>query len=247
MIRGWSAVYLRELLILKRRLPKLLPAWSVTPLLYLIAFGYAVGPGAAVDGGRTYLEFLLPGLIAMSSMTQAFAISSDINIARFYWHIFDEIQASPVSNAAYVLGETAAGMTRALLSSLMILLLGLLFGVRLACWNPLFWAAVLLNSFLFAALAAGLAMHVKSHADQALLTNFIITPMAFLGGTFFPLTQMPSWAQSLLHLLPLTHAAKAIRAAAFLESANLSDYLVLAAAGACCFLFALLSVNKAKD
>lgn len=246
MIRGWSAVYLRELLILKRRLPKLLPAWSVTPLLYLIAFGYAVGPDAAVNG-RSYLEFLLPGLIAMASMTQAFAISSDINIARFYWHIFDEIQTAPVSNAAYVLGETAAGMTRALLSSLLILLLGLFFGVRLACWHPLFWAAVLLNSFIFAALAVGLAMHVKSHADQALLTNFIITPMAFLGGTFFPLTHMPGWAQALLHLLPLTHAAKAVRSAAFLEAANPVDYLALTAAGAACFLFAWFSVSKAKD
>lgn len=246
MIRGWSAVYLRELLILKRRLPKLLPAWSVTPLLYLIAFGYAVGQNTVLAGGRSYLEFLLPGLIAMNSMTNAFAISSDINIARFYWHIFDEMQAAPVSNAAYVLGETAAGMTRAVLSSLLILLLGLLFGVKLAC-GPMFWAAVLLNSFLFAALAVGLAMHVKSHADQALLANFIITPMAFLGGTFFPLSQMPGWAQSLLHLLPLTHAAKAIRSAALLEPASLADYAVLAAAGAFCFLFALFSVRKAKD
>ena len=244
MIQGWSAVYLRELLILKRRLPKLVPAWSVTPLLYLIAFGYAVGRNISM-GKHSYLEFLLPGLVAMSSMTQAFAISSEINIARFYWHIFDEIQAAPVSNFAYVLGETAAGMTRAVLSSLLILLLGLLFGVKLAC-SPLFWTALLLNSFTFAALAVGLAMHVKSHADQALLTNFIITPMAFLGGTFFPLAQMPGWAQSLLALLPLTHAAKAIRAAAFLEPAHFLDYVVLTGAGAVCFLFALLSVNQAK-
>ena len=244
MIHGWSAVYLRELLILKRRLPKLLPAWSVTPLLYLIAFGYAVGRNVSM-GEHSYLEFLLPGLVAMNSMTQAFAISSEINIARFYWHIFDEIQAAPVSNLAYVLGETAAGMTRAVLSSLLILLLGLLFSVKLAC-GPLFWIALLLNSFTFAALAVGLAMHVKSHADQTLLTNFIITPMAFLGGTFFPLDQMPDWAQSLLALLPLTHAAKAIRAAAFLEPAHLLDYLVLIGAGAACFLFAWLSVNQAK-
>jgi ABC-type multidrug transport system permease subunit len=244
MIRGWSAIYLRELLILKRRLPKLLPAWSVTPLLYLIAFGYAVGRNMPM-GKHSYLEFLLPGLVAMSSMTQAFAIASEINIARFYWHIFDEMQAAPISNFAYVLGETAAGMTRAVLSSLLILLLGLLFGVKLAC-GPLFWAALLLNSFLFAALAVGLAMHVKSHADQALLTNFIITPMAFLGGTFFPLAHMPGWAQTLLELLPLTHAAKAIRAAAFAQPANPVDYAVLIAAGAACFLFAFLSVNQAK-
>ncbi|MCJ7600889.1 MAG: ABC transporter permease [Desulfobulbaceae bacterium] len=244
MIRGWTAVYLRELFILKRRLAKMVPAWSVTPLLYMIAFGYAVGQHVSV-GKHSYLEFLLPGLVAMASMTQAFAIASEINIARFYWHIFDEFQAAPISNLAYVCGEVAAGMTRAFLASGVILVLGALFGVVLS-YNLFFWAAFLLNSFLFASLAVGCAMHVKSHADQTLLTNFIITPMAFLGGTFFPLTQMPDWGQKLLGLLPLTHAAKAIRAAAFVEPVNPLDYLLLVGVGLGCFFFAILSVNRAK-
>lgn len=244
MIRGWTAVYLRELFILRRRLAKLVPAWSVSPLLYLIAFGYAVGRHVEVED-HSYLEFLLPGLVAMASMTQAFAIAGEINIARFYWHIFDEFQAAPISNLAYVLGEVAAGMTRALLAGLVILILGACFGVILS-YNPLFWAAFLLNSFVFASLAVGCAMHVKSHADQTLLTNFIITPMAFLGGTFFPLEQLPVWGQKILSVLPLTHAAHAVRAAAFNEPAYAIDYLVLAGVGAACFIFAFLSVNRAK-
>ncbi len=244
MIRGWKAVYLREILIMKRRLKKQVPAWSVSPLLYLIAFGYAVGRHTMV-GGHSYLQFLLPGLVAMSSMTQSFAIASEINIARFYWHIFDEFQAAPISNLAYVLGEVCAGMTRALMASGVILGLGLCFGVVLSC-NPLFWAAFVLNSFVFASLAVGLAMHVKSHADQMLLNNFIITPMAFLGGTFFPLSQLPLWGQKLLGILPLTHASHAIRAAAFKEPTTPSDFIVLACFGTACFIFALLSVNQAK-
>ena len=245
MIRGWSAIYLRELIILKRRLVKLIPAWSVSPLLYLIAFGYAVGRHVNV-GGHTYLQFLLPGLAAMASMTQAFAIAQEINIARFYWHIFDEFQAAPIGNTAYVLGEVLAGMTRALMAGCVILLLGALFGVVLS-YNYRFWAAFLLNSFVFASLAVGLAMHVKSHADQALLNNFIITPMAFLGGTFFPLSKLPLWGQHILEVLPLTHASKAIRAAAFLEPSHASDYILLAVVGCVCFVFAVVSVNQAKS
>ncbi len=244
MIRGWTAVYLRELFILRRRLAKLIPSWSVSPLLYLIAFGYAVGRHVAV-GNHSYLEFLIPGLVAMASMTQAFAISSEINIARFYWYIFDEFQSAPISNLAYVLGEVLAGMTRAFLAGLVILILGACFGVVLS-YNPLFWAALLLNSFVFASLAVGCAMNVRSHADQTLLTNFIITPMAFLGGTFFPLSQLPGWGQNLLQLLPLTHAAHAVRAAAFNDPAQAVDYLVLTGVGCLCFLFAILSVNRAK-
>jgi len=245
MIRGWTAVYLRELFILKRRLAKLIPSWSVSPLLYLIAFGYAVGRHVEV-GNHSYLEFLLPGLVAMASMTQAFAIASEINIARFYWHIFDEFQAAPISNLAYVTGEVLAGMTRACLAGVVILVLGALFGVVLS-YNLLFWIAFLLNSFVFSSLAVGLAMHVKSHADQTLLTNFIITPMAFLGGTFFPLTQLPSWGQSILELLPLTHAAAAIRAAAFGEAVHMHNYLLLLCTGFACFVFAMVSVNQARS
>lgn len=245
MIRGALAVYYRELLILKCRMSRLVPSWSVSPLLYLIAFGYAMGRHVNV-GGHTYMEFLIPGLVAMNSMTQAFSISSEINITRFYWHIFEEIQASPVSDVSYVTGTVLAGMTRALLSVVVIIVLGLLFGVALtlSIW---FWLAVLFNSFVFAALAVWLAMLVRSHADQMMLTSFVITPMAFLGGTFFPLESFPNWGQTLIGLLPLTHAATSIRAAAFGQPVSFFSLGVLGVFGSLLFFISVLSVKKARD
>jgi ABC-2 type transport system permease protein len=245
MIQGIFAVYYRELLVLKHRLSRLLPSWSVAPLLYLIAFGYAMGKHITVDG-LSYMEFLLPGLVAMSSMTQAFAISSEINIARFYWHIFEEIQAAPVSDLSYAAGEVLAGMTRAVLSVLVILVLGLLFGVYLSM-NAWFWLGVLLNSFVFASLAVGLAMLVKSHADQTLLTSFVITPMAFLGGTFFPVDSFPPWAQIIINLLPITHASGTIRSAAFGNSPDPVSLGILAGIGILLFIITVWCVKKAKD
>lgn len=244
-MHGILAVYLREALILKRRLKRQLAGMAVSPLLYLIAFGYAMGDSVQF-GGHTYLEFLVPGLVAMSSMTQSFGISTDINVARFYWYIFEEFQAAPVSNFAYVTGEVLAGMTRALLSIGVILVLGLPFGVVLH-YGPLFWLAAILNSFVFASLAVALAMLVKSHADQSLLTSFVITPMAFLGGTFFPVERLPVWAQKILFLLPLTHASNAIRAVALGEMPDWRAYLVLPLTGIAFFILALGSVNHARD
>ncbi len=119
MINASLAVYRREMLILKRRFKRQIAGQAVSPLLYLITFGYAMGGELRFDG-ISYLEFLLPGLVAMSSMTQAFAIATDINVARFYWHIFDEFQAAPISNASYVAGEVMAGITRALMSIIII-------------------------------------------------------------------------------------------------------------------------------
>ena len=245
MIQGMLAVYYREMMILRRRLTRQIPSWCVSPLLYLVAFGYAMGKHVAVDG-HTYMEFLIPGLIAMTSMTQSFAISSEINIARFYWHIFEEIQAAPVSDAAYVAGEVMAGMTRGFLAVCIILIFGRVFGVAQS-YNPMFFAVVLLNSFIFASLAVGIAMLVKSHADQSLVTNFVITPMAFLGGTFFPLKSLPVWAQTVVHLLPLTHASKAIRAASFGQTPETSSLLILIIVGLLFFSLAVFFVSKAKD
>ena len=244
-MQGFLAVYLREMLILKRRLKRQLAGMAVSPLLYLVAFGYAMGESVRFEG-RSYIEFLVPGLAAMSSMTQAFGIATDINVARFYWHIFEEFQSAPIRNAAYVAGEVLAGMTRALIAICVILLLGLPFGVVLEC-GPLFWLAMLLNSFVFASLAVALAMLVKSHADQSLLNSFVITPMAFLGGTFFPLEKLPEWARTVLWALPLSHASKAVRTSAFGNAPDVSSYVVLAVLGLLFFFLALKCVNQARD
>ena len=245
MIQSISAIYFREMLLLKRRLPKQIPSWSVSPLLYLIAFGYAMGQEVVVDG-HPYMTFLIPGLVAMSSMTQSFAIATEINVARFYWHIFEEFQAAPISNIAYVSGEVLAGVTRAVLSVLVILLLGALFGVTFSL-NVYFWMAVLLNAFVFASLAVTMAMLVKSHADQSMLTSFIITPMAFLGGTFFPIDRLPLWAGKIIWFLPLSHAAKAIRSAALNQHPEWASCGILLLTGIVFFAIAASCVEKAKD
>ena len=129
---------------------------------------------------------------------------------------------------------------------LLSLFLSLFFGVDLR-YGPLLWLAVLLNSFVFASLAVALAMLVKSHADQSLLTSFVITPMAFLGGTFFPVERLPFWAQKILFVLPLSHASKAIRASAFGQMPSPMAYALLAIVGALFFGLALKCVNRARD
>lgn len=242
---AFLAVYLRELLILKHRWKRQLSGMTVSPFLYMLTFGYALG-GRLEMNGHSYLEFLLPGLVAMASMTQAFGIAVDINVSRFYFYTFEEIQSSPVSRLAYVMGEIMAGLTRAAIGIVIILALGLLFGVRLH-YGPFFWLASFLNGFAFVVLVVALAMLVKSHADQSLLTNFIITPMAFLGGTFFPLDSLPTWAQGVLQLLPLTHATQAIRADVLGQPLNIASFLVLGLSSAFFLGLALYAVGKSRD
>ncbi len=246
MLSGSWAIFLREMLILRSRGKKVLLSMAVSPTLYLVAFGLGVGRNMQV-AGHPYLEFLIPGLIAMGTMNQSFGIAGEINIARFYWKIFEEFQASPISDLAYVIGEVAAGMAKAMISVMIIIALSGLFGVHLHFLNPVFWLGIVLNTFVFASMAVMAAMLVKSHADQAMLFNFIITPMAFLGGTFFPVDKMPSWVQVLLQTLPLTHASRLIRGGAYGQPAGLLPVLILAVTGVVFFLLAHRSVCQARD
>ena len=245
-LAGSWAIFLREMLILGSRGKKVFFSMAVSPSLYLVAFGLGVGHNMHV-GGHPYLEFLIPGLVAMGTMNQSFGIAGEINIARFYWRIFEEFQASPISDLAYVIGEVMAGMAKALISAIIVILLSGLFRVQLHFLNPIFWLGILLNAFVFASMAVMAAMVVKSHADQAMLFNFIITPMAFLGGTFFPVDKMPSWVQMILQVLPLTHASHLIRSGAYGQSVKLLPIVILAVTGIVFFLLAHRSVCRARD
>lgn len=239
------AIYLREIRILKTRLPMLLGSMSVAPFLYIIAFGMALGRDINVSG-YDYMSYLLPGLVALSSMTQAFSIAGEINIARFYWNVFDEIQASPVRDSAYVAGEVLAGVTRGVMAAAVIVLFGFIFGVETRI-GPFFWLAVILNSLLFASLAVALAMVVREHSMQMMLNTFLITPMAFLGGTFFPVDRLPDWTQAILCILPITYSSKIIRSSALDNELGIFPVIVLFSMFGGLFTIATSLVKRARD
>ncbi|MBF0515175.1 MAG: ABC transporter permease [Desulfovibrionaceae bacterium] len=244
-MQGALAVYYREMALMRRRGFRLLAGMAVSPLLYFVTFGQAVGRTAQMDG-VSYAAFLLPGLVAMNSMMQAYSMASEINISRFYFRIFDEFMASPIGPAAYVLGEVMAGVTRGLAASAVIVLMGTLFGVDFQA-GPLFWLGAMLNAFFFAGLAVAMAMVVRTHQDQATLTNFVITPMAFLGGTFFPVEKLPGLAAAAVWFLPLTHASRAIRLASQGRPVPYVEWALLAGAGLLCLLLAMRLTRRVQD
>ena len=210
MLHGVRGIYLREILILRRKIIKTLMASAVSPALFLLAFGYGVGRGAQV-GGVDYLAFLLPGLLTMSSMNQAYGIATEINISRFYFKVFEEYLLAPIKRWEIILGETSYGITKGFIPVLIIGLYSLLTGVTLT-FGPLFLLALLLHLAIFALLGFIAAMIVKSHSDQATINAFLITPMMFLSGTFFPVEQMPLAIRAVASVFPLTYSTQLIRA-----------------------------------
>lgn len=244
-MRQVAAVVLRELIIFRRRFWRYFFSFSISPFLYLVAFGWAQKARLGEEG-TSYSLFLIPGLVAMSSMINSFSLAMEINVARFYWRTFDEIRSAPVTDVAYVIGEVISGMIRGLFAAGIVIALGVVFGVPLSTspWLPV---CVVLNTFVFAALAVSAAMLAKKHADQSLINSFVITPMAFLCGTFFPVDYYPPWIQTLIGLLPLTHASAAIRAAAMGDSVPVYSVVYLIIFGAIAIYIAVRAVSLSKS
>jgi len=209
---NWFPIFYREILIFERRLLRLgyVVSAFLMPLLYLLAFGLGLGRQVKVSGG-TYLNYLLPGLVAMSSMINSFTwVANGLTMGRLYFQTFQVYVQAPVSAADIVWGQVAAGVVRGLFSSLILLVVGVLIGSGLNL-NLLFLLSLVINCLLFAALGVVVGMRSKSHEDTANFSNFFIMPMAFFSGTFFPVHQMPWALQIIVSCLPLTHTNHLLR------------------------------------
>jgi len=239
------AVVLRELLIFKKRLFKQLISYTISPLLFLVTFGWGFGDKVDIDG-TPYIVYMIPGLIAMNSMRHSFSLSTEINISRFYWKTFDEISSTPIRDVAYTSGEMISGVIKGMIASFIVILLSILFKVFFRI-NLLFLVSVFLNTSLFSLLGIITAMSVRNHADQAMMNNFIITPMSFLCNTFFPLRTYPIWVRWIINVLPLTHSAKCIRASLLGIEFPIGSLIYLVFFSVLSYIIAVLVIKKSKD
>ncbi|MDO5046618.1 ABC transporter permease [Campylobacter sp.] len=203
-MQGWYALYIREMLIFKKRLCRLGYVLSVmiTPIIYLLTFGLGLGRGMGYGG---YIDFLLPGLIMMSGMTNSYTwVCNSINVGRLVNKNFQMHIMSPVTAKAMSFAYILSGITRGLFGILLILFAGISFVDKTIISAP-FIIAIILNLILFSALGTVVGICVKSHEDVSTWNNFIITPMAFFSGTFFSIEHYPYLIKAVICLLPLTH------------------------------------------
>ncbi|MFZ5651037.1 MAG: ABC transporter permease [Bacillota bacterium] len=206
-------VFWREMLVLKRTFFKFFTTRLVSPLLYLVAFGWGLGRSIQVNGG-SYLEYVVPGIIALSAMTTSFnAVGSALNMSRLYHKTLEEYLIAPVSACSFVTGKVLAGCVRGVIASLIILGLAFLFGAHIMV-NGWFFLVILLTCFLFGAMGVVIAMTINSHEDMANFSTFVILPMSFLCGTFFSSDRLPKVIGCIIELLPLTHTSHILRAIA---------------------------------
>ena len=209
-MNGLYGILWQEMIVFRRKFWATTIGFLVSPILYLVAFGWGLGGGMEMNG-MSYMAFIIPGIIAMNTMMTSFNnTASSINISRLFYKTFEYYVISPINMSVYALGKIIAGACYGIYSSILIIIIVSIFTTDLMI-TPYFILIVLLNCFVFSSLGFLIGLLINSHADMSKFTNFVITPMAFLCGTFFPIDKMPEVLRGFIYLLPLTHTNIALR------------------------------------
>ena len=222
----WFLVYWREMWLLEKKMGKLGYIFSTImfPLIYLFAFGLGIGSVMKVQGG--YLPFLAKGMLSITIMMNAFQQTAlSVSVGRFYFKTFQTLLLSPISSLQVLIGITLAGVTRGFISGGVIYLLAMLFfDVPMLSFAGVI--GILLSAVCFGVLGIVVGLWIKNPDALSSVMNFIIMPMTFFCGTFFPINNLPAWLNTIVSVLPLTTANNLLRAESF-DSAAMQNILIL--------------------
>ena len=221
----------------KRDFYKITLSAMISPLLYLIVFGMGI---KTTSHGEPYINFLIPGLIAMSTMTGSFgAVAQNMSVQRIYEKALDQIMVSPTPLWQFITGQIIGGSLRGIYSAAMILLLTFPLKTGLV-WNGWSLLVMFLNGTVFATIALTLSFMAKSYTDAPRYTSFIIVPMSFLCNTFFSTDNMPNGFRQFISVLPLSKASEMLRSISRGEGFDVWGMVILVIY---LVVFSLISMN----
>lgn len=184
---------------------------AITMSLYFIIFGALIGSRIGEMGGFSYMEFVVPGLIMMSVITNAYSnVVSSFFGAKFQRFV-EEILVSPMSNNTVLWGYVLGGVARGLLVGLIVTLLSLFF-TRLHIQHvAVTIGIVLMTSVLFSLAGFINAVFANNFDDVSIVPVFVLTPLTYLGGVFYSIDMLPEFWANVSRLNPMLYIVNAFR------------------------------------
>ena len=184
------------------------------PLLFLVALGFGFGPIYARAGGGNYIQFLAPGVIAMTILFTAMFGGIEVLWDRQFGFLKETLVA-PVPRLQVMLGRTLGGASVATLQGIIVFVLTLGVGFRPAhvAQFPLALVMMFLTALLFTALGTAVACVLEDMQGFQLIMNFLVMPLFFLSGALFPLAGVPRAIELVARVDPLSYGVDGIRGA----------------------------------
>ena len=204
--------------IVRKEMVRVLRIWvqtivppAITMTLYFIIFGNLIGRRIGTMDGFDYMQFIAPGLIMMSVITNSYGnVVSSFFGAKFGRHI-EEMLVSPMSYATIIIGHVAGGVLRGVMVGALVTLIALFF-TKLEVRHP--WitvSIVLLSSTVFALAGFINAIFAKKFDDISIVPTFVLTPLTYLGGVFYSISLLPPFWQQVSLANPILYMVNAFR------------------------------------
>lgn len=184
---------------------------AITMSLYFVIFGNLIGSRIGEMGGFSYMEFIVPGLIMMSIITNSYAnVSSSFFSAKFQRNI-EELLISPVPTWVIIMGFVGGGVARAILIGIIVTTVSLFF-VDVQIHNALIIIITLiLTATLFATAGLINGVFAKTFDDISVVPTFVLTPLTYLGGVFYSLSLLPEFWQMISKINPIVYMVNGFR------------------------------------
>jgi ABC-2 type transport system permease protein len=204
--------------IARREVMRILRIWgqtlvppAITMTLYFLIFGKLIGSRIGDMGGFDYMQFIVPGLVMMAVIQNAYGnISSSFFGAKFGRHV-EELLVSPMPNYVILGGYVAGGVLRGLMVGLIVLVIAMLFTPVRIPFPLITLSTVLLGATVFSLAGFVNAVYAKKFDDIAIVPTFILTPLTYLGGVFYSVRVLPEWAQTATQANPIFYMVNAFR------------------------------------
>lgn len=248
---NWVAFYtivIKEILrFLRIWKQTILPA-TITTILYFLIFGQLVGSAIGEMDGVAYHEFIIPGLVMMAIISNAYGNTvSSFFSSKFHGHI-EELIVSPVPNYIILLGFIGGGIARGLTVGLAVTLVVFLF-TDLSIESPLITLSiVVLTATLFSLIGILNGIFAKNFDDISIVPNFVLTPLSYLGGVFYSISLLPEFWQQVSLLNPVLYMINAFRYGILgVSDINLlTSYLIIIFSIIVFFVYTLYLLEKGK-
>ncbi|KZC30923.1 UNVERIFIED_ORG: ABC transporter permease, partial [Rhodanobacter sp. FW104-R5] len=205
--------------LVRREIVRIMRIWTqtlippaITMTLYFVIFGKLIGSRiGSIQGGFSYMQYIVPGLVMMSIITNSYGnISSSFFGAKFSRAV-EEMLVSPMPNWVILTGYVAGAVVRGLVVGVLVLVIALFF-TDLHVMHPLItFASVLLGATIFSLAGFVNAVYAKKFDDIALVPTFILTPLTYLGGVFYSVTMLGEPWQAISRANPILYMVNAFR------------------------------------
>ncbi|MFV8457915.1 ABC transporter permease [Vibrio owensii] len=184
---------------------------AITMTLYFIIFGSLIGSRIGEMNGFSYMEYIVPGLIMMSVITNSYSnVASSFFSSKFQRNI-EELLVAPVPNYIIILGFVMGGVVRGLLVGTIVTFVSVFFvDLQVDHWGIII-ATVFMTSVVFSLGGLINAVYARTFDDISIIPTFVLTPLTYLGGVFYSISLLPEFWQGVSKLNPIVYMVNAFR------------------------------------